>query len=103
MSRKATNIVAYLTWIGLIVAFVVGDRYACRFHLNQALTLMVCGLVVGVVSNILAMIPILGWLLLVIPWLLSLGIGILTLVGLINAIQDVEKPLPLIGGIQILK
>lgn len=41
MSKRTTDIVAYLTWIGLIVAFLAGDRRNSRFHLNQALVLSI--------------------------------------------------------------
>ena len=39
MNKRTTDIVAYLTWIGLVVAFVAGDRQRSKFHLNQALAL----------------------------------------------------------------
>ena len=37
MDAKTTGIVAYITWIGLVIAFVLGDREVAKFHLNQAL------------------------------------------------------------------
>ncbi len=103
MSRKATNIVAYLTVVGLVIALVAGDRQASRFHLNQALTLTVCNLVLAVAAKILSVIPVIGWLLLLVVGVLNIVVGVLALVGLINAIQDVEKPLPIVGGIQLLR
>ena len=30
MSKQTTDIVAYLTWVGLIIALVAGDRDASR-------------------------------------------------------------------------
>lgn len=39
MSKRTTDVVAYLSWIGLLVAFVAGDRGASRFHLNQSLVI----------------------------------------------------------------
>ena len=88
MDRKTTAIVGYLTLIGLIVALVAGDREGAKFHLNQALVIWLFGL--------LSAIPLIGWL-----W----GIFILVcwVIGFINAINDTEKPVPLIGNIQILK
>lgn len=35
MDKRTTDVVAYLTWVGLIIAFVAGDRERSRFHLNQ--------------------------------------------------------------------
>ena len=39
MDSKTTGIVAYITWIGLLVALVAGDREGAKFHLNQALVI----------------------------------------------------------------
>ena len=55
MSKKLTDVVAYLSWIGLLIAFIAGDRENCKFHLNQSLVIWLAGVVLGVV----AIIPIL--------------------------------------------
>ena len=34
MDTKTTSIVAYITWIGLLIAFCAGDREGAKFHLN---------------------------------------------------------------------
>ena len=39
MNKKTTGIIAYITWIGLIVAFCAGDKEGAKFHLNQALVI----------------------------------------------------------------
>ena len=39
MDTKTTSIVAYITWIGLLIAFCAGDREGAKFHLNQALVI----------------------------------------------------------------
>ena len=44
MDSKTTGIVAYITWIGLLVALVAGDREGAKFHLNQALVIWLAGL-----------------------------------------------------------
>jgi len=31
MDKKTTGIVAYLTWIGLVIAFVAGDKEGAKF------------------------------------------------------------------------
>ena len=80
MDKKTTSIVAYITWIGLIIAFCAGDKEGAKFHLNQALVIFLFGLLVW--------IPCLGQI-----W------GIF----MIAAINQEEKPVPLIGGIKILK
>lgn len=88
MSAKTTSLVAYLTWIGLLIAFLAGDREGAKFHLNQALVIMLFGL--------LGMIPFIGWI-----W--SIFIFICWIIGLIAAINQTETEVPLIGKIRILK
>ena len=109
MSQKTTDVVAYLTWIGLVVAFLAGDRRGSHFHLNQALVLKIAGtawlaifrvafLVIGIAS-----FGLLIGLVLAVNALVSLILLVLTIMGLVNAIQGVEKPLPLIGGIVLYR
>lgn len=88
MDAKTTSIVAYITWIGLIVALCAGDREGAKFHLNQALVIALFAL--------LSVIPCIGWI-----W----GIFMLVcwIMGLIAAINQEEKEVPLIGKIQIIK
>ena len=88
MDAKTTSIVAYLTWIGLIIAVVAGDKEGAKFHVNQALVIML--------FSLLSIIPCIGWI-----W----GIFMLVcwIMGLIAAINQEEKEVPLIGRIKILK
>lgn len=88
MDTKTTSIVAYITWIGLLVAFCAGDKEGGKFHLNQALVIFL--------FSLLAVIPCIGWI-----W----GIFMLVcwVMGLVAAINQEEKEVPLIGKIRILK
>ena len=88
MDSKTTSIVAYLTWIGLIVAFCAGDKEGAKFHLNQALVILL--------FSLLSVIPCIGWI-------LAVFIFICWIMGFIAAINQEEKPVPLIGGIKIIK
>ena len=88
MDTKTTSIVAYITWIGLLIAFCAGDREGAKFHLNQALVIFLFGL--------LGWIPCIGWI-----W--SIFMLVCWVMGLVAAINQEEKPVPLIGQIQLLK
>ncbi len=88
MDKKTTGIVAYITWIGLLIAICAGDKEGAKFHLNQALVIFLFGL--------LGVIPCIGWI-----W--EIFIFVCWIMGLIAAINEEEKPVPLIGGIQLLK
>ncbi|MBO4981840.1 MAG: hypothetical protein J6C84_08105 [Lachnospiraceae bacterium] len=96
MDKKVTGIVAYIFWIGWIIAFCAGDREGAKFHLNQALVLwianIICG-VVGIIPIVGTIISLVGGIFLFVCWIL----------GLIAACKEEEKELPLIGKIQILK
>lgn len=88
MDSKTTSIVAYITWIGLIIALCAGDREGAKFHLNQALVIFLFAL--------LSVIPVIGWI-----W--SIFMFVCWIMGLIAAINQEEKPVPLIGQIKLLK
>lgn len=88
MDTKTTSIIAYITWIGLIVAFCAGDKEGAKFHLNQALVIFL--------FSLLSIIPCIGWI-----W--AVFMLVCWIMGLIAAINQEEKPVPLIGGIKILK
>lgn len=84
---KATGIVAYMTWIGFIVALCLGDRDRGKFYLNQALVFHIFSLTI--------LIPFVGW-----AW--SVFMLVCFILGVINAASLEEKELPLIGKIKIL-
>lgn len=88
MDTKTTGIVAYLTWVGLLIAFLAGDKEGAKFHINQALVIML--------FTLASVIPFIGWL-----W----GVFMLVcwVMGLIAAIKEEEKEVPLIGKIRIIK
>ncbi len=108
MSKRTTDIVAYLTWIGLVIALLAGDRRNSRFHLNQALVLTLIGVVLAIVYRVayfligVASFGLLTGIISAVNALISLGLLVLTIMGLLNAIQGIEKPLPLIGGIHLI-
>lgn len=88
MDKKTTGIVAYLTWIGFLVALLAGDKEGAKFHVNQALVIML--------FSLLAAIPCIGWI-----W--GIFMVVCWFIGFIAAINEEEKTVPLIGGIKILK
>ena len=105
MSKKTTDIVAYLTGVGLLIAFLAGDREKSKFHLNQALVLFLTGVIWNVVYRILHfVVRILSFGLLTgivgaVNAVVTLLLLVLFVLGLVNAVNGEEKPLPIIGGI----
>ncbi len=118
MNKKVTSIVSYCTIVGWLVAFLAGDKENAKFHLNQGLVLGIFGtgiqIVLGVVGGILDAIAqidgIIGFVFGVfggIVGVVSAVAGVLTsvliVVGILNAVNDKEEKLPVIGGINLLK
>lgn len=96
MDKKATGIVAYITWIGLLIAFLAGDKEGAKFHLNQSLVIWIGYVVAGVI----AYIPLIGWL---VSLVLDVFLLVCTIIGIVGAVQDQEKEVPLLGSIKLLK
>ena len=96
MNKKTTDIVAYLTWVGLLVAFVAGDRREARFHLNQSLVIWLAGIALGVIG----IIPILGWLVAIVG---SIFLVVCWFIGIISAASGTEKEIPLLGRFKLLQ
>ena len=88
MDAKTTSIVAYLTWIGLLIAILAGDKEGAKFHINQALVILL--------FSLLSIIPCLGWI-----W--GIFMVVCWIMGLVAAINQEEKEVPLIGKIRLLK
>ena len=100
MDKKTTGWVAYCTFIGWIVAYCAGDKEGAKFHLNQALVIALGNIAVSIAGVILAFIPVLGWM---ITYAANIFLLVMAIMGLISAINEEEKELPLIGQIKILK
>lgn len=96
MSKKATGIVAYIGWIGWIIAICAGDKENAKVQLNNALILNLA----WIISGIITVIPFIG---LIVGCILDIALLVFWIMGLISAIQDTDKELPLIGGIKIIK
>lgn len=115
-ANKVFGVLAYLGILVLISIFAAPkqSRYA-RFHSNQGLVLFIfevgCSIVIGIIAAILLGIGAYNYALLsifgIISGLLWAAYGILSLVlvilGIVNAANGTVKPLPIIGGITILK
>lgn len=96
MDKKVTGIIAYLTLIGWIIAYVAGDKEGAKFHLNQGLVLALT----SIIGSIIGIIPIIGG---IVSWIISIFVLVCVIIGIIAAAQEQEKELPLIGSIKILK
>jgi len=95
-NNKVMALLAYI--IFLVPLLAAKESKFAMFHTNQGLILFLCAVAVNIVGGI---VPIVGWLI-ILP-LGNLFVFILAIIGIINAAKGEAKPLPLIGGIKILK
>lgn len=95
MDTKTTSIVAYITLIGTIIALLAGDKKGARFHINQALVIFLANIILGIVMRI----PIVGW---IIGLVGGIFVFVCWILGLIAAINQEEKEVPLLGKVKLL-
>lgn len=94
--NKVAGILGYIIFF-LPLLMAPNSKFA-KYHANQGLLLLISAVVVGALSSI---IPILGWL--IIQPVGTVAVVILWIIGVINAANGAEKPLPFIGGYKIIK
>ena len=94
--NKVMGILAYI--IFLIPLLAAKESRFAMYHANQGLVLFLATMAVTLVGSI---IPIIGWFI-ILP-VGYLAVFVLAIIGILNAVKGVCKPLPLIGGITILK
>ncbi|KUF44911.1 DUF4870 domain-containing protein [Myroides marinus] len=98
MDNKTLSIVSYITVIGWIVAFFLGKEKAdnlLKYHLRQALGVVVLSFALGIVIQVVARIlPAMAMLISSVLYLISIGYMV---IGILNAAGEKQKPLPIIG------
>ena len=90
---KTFAIVAYLWWIGLIIAFIVNMNRRnefTSFHIRQAFGLNIASIAAGLVSEYIS-----G----TVGWILGAFVFVLWILGILYAIQEKEKTVPVIGDL----
>lgn len=92
MDKKVTGIVGYIGFIGWIIAYLAGDKEGAKFHLNQALVLNIA----AIISVVLTWIPLVGLV-------LNIAMLVFWILGIVAAIKEEEKEIPIIGQIKLLK
>ncbi|GEQ86483.1 membrane protein [Patiriisocius marinistellae] len=88
---KTNAIIAYITLIGWIIALVLNNNNKtslASFHIRQMLGIMLVGLSISIIISITG-IGLLS--------ILQIGTLILWILGLIGAINEEEKPVPVVG------
>lgn len=84
--EKSNGIIAYITIIGLIIAFIQNQELKSEyvnFHVRQMIGLALIGIAVS-------WIPFVGWL-------IGLATIVFWIIGLMGAVNGERKPVPVVG------
>lgn len=112
---KGMSVLSYFGILCLIPMFVEKANRFVQFHVNQGFTLMLAGIALSIINFLAGIIFAKKWLgitvgyswpyyiIAVICWIGFIAIGVLAIIGIVNACQGKAKELPLIGKIRILK
>lgn len=110
MEDSNDKVYGILSYIGILVLvpLLAGKTQFARFHANQGLVLFIAdiilGVMIGITVGVLGLLGIVGWVLgSIISGVLGLCIFIMVIMGIINAANGEMKPLPVIGGIKLIK
>ncbi len=99
---NANKIYAVLSYLGILVLiplFASPNSEFARYHANQGLVLLLTNILFGVFRLITG-----GSILLTLAYfIISMMLFVFSILGIIAAARGEKKPLPIIGGIQILK
>ncbi|MBE14974.1 MAG: hypothetical protein CL867_01905 [Cytophagaceae bacterium] len=90
---KMTAVISYITMIGLAIAFAMNNNNKnefASFHIRNAIGLNLLALVIMVLARLgfPSILEVLLWLFVFVLWI----------IGLISAIQEEKKELPLLGN-----
>lgn len=99
---KIYGVLSYIAFLW-IVGLLASKSEFSKFHANQGLVLFIAELIIGVISGVLSFIPIIGTIVSILCGLLGVVCLVLAIIGIVNAAQGEMKPLPVIGGITIIK
>ncbi|MBR0128112.1 MAG: DUF4870 domain-containing protein [Firmicutes bacterium] len=94
---QVLSAVSYITWIGWIVAFILGDRTdrVVRQHINQALNLNIVGILVSAGTRIGGPVE---W----VAGIIGTVALVFTIWGIIRALKQSAEPLPFIGNVNLI-
>lgn len=101
MDEKTISIISYITLVGWIIAYIQFGKnkgQLATFHIRQSLFLMLCAFAICIVQLVFAFAPYLGRIISMSLSLVMSGFLVLWVIGLLNAINGEQKPLPIFGN-----
>ena len=89
--KDLTAILSYIGILFLVPLLACKDNAFAQFHAKQGLVLFIAEIATAMIS----WIPVIGWLVGMICWIMWL---VLSIMGIVNVLNGRQSPLPLIGG-----
>jgi len=96
-NKMLMRILSYIGPLVIIPYLTSRDDANIFFHIKQGAVLLIGWIILSVVSSFFSWIPLLNILTAPFFWLASLILLIIAIIGILNAYQNQEKELPLIG------
>lgn len=111
---KLMALLSYIGILALIPYFAEKENKYVRFHAIQGLNLLIINLVVSaasfvvaIVATVLFIIPIIGWilgfLLYLVIGLVPVGLLVISILGVVYSLQGNAKELPIVNQIKFIK
>jgi len=102
-TNKVFGIIAYIGFLCFVPIIAAKDSPYAKYHANQGLVLFLAEFATILVTSAFVFIPFLGILVYYIHLILLLIFAGVSILGIINAAAGKCVPLPVIGGIKLLK
>lgn len=99
---KLMGVLAYLGILVIVPILAGGNSKFVKYHANQGLVNLLFAVALVILGTVLTFIPFINFIMLFF-WLLYFVPTIFAILGIINVINGEQKPLPLIGGITLIK
>ncbi len=101
--NRVFGILAYISFFCLVPIIVAKDSPYAKYHANQGLVLFLAELALFLVTGAFVFIPFLGMIVYYLHLLLLIVFLGMAIYGIINAAAGKCVPLPVIGGIKLLR
>ena len=108
--KKIMAALSYISILALIPFFTEKNDQWVRFHAVQGMNLLIISLAVFVITFVgafFAIIPFIGVIIAgligLVASLVSLGLFVLSIIGIVNVVKGEAKELPIISKIKIIK
>ena len=99
-NNKVMAVLCYIwiLWLVPLLTDYKNDPFV-KYHINQGIIFTLFSIVTSIVAWIFGFIPVLGT---IVDWARWISIVVFFILGVINAINMEEKPLPLIGTLFVV-